>query len=102
MKFLLPAALLLAAIAPAQADQKLATDKTCLSCHALDQKVIGPSFKEIATKYAGNKDAAAKLATKIRKGGPNVWGGPLAMPAMEGSVSEAEAKQLVDWILTVK
>ena len=87
---------------PAAADQKLATSKTCLSCHAVDQKVLGPSFKDIAARYAGNKAAAAKLVTKIRKGGEIAWGGPMAMPAMEGTVSEAEAKQLVDWILSLK
>lgn len=87
---------------PAAADQKLATSKTCLSCHAVDQKVLGPSFKDIAAKYAGDKTAAARLVTKVRKGGPIVWGGPMAMPAMEGTVSEAEARQLVDWILAMK
>ncbi len=107
MKPLLPAAacaaLSLATLPALAADeQKLATDKTCMSCHALDQKVLGPSFKEIAKKYADDKDASAKLATKVRKGGPIAWGGPMAMPAMEGSVSEADAKKIVDWILTLK
>lgn len=94
--------LLSLAILPAHADQKLATEKTCLSCHSVDQKVLGPSFKDIAAKYAGDKDAPARLATKIRKGGPIVWGGPMAMPAMEGNVSEAEARKLVAWILSLK
>lgn len=94
--------LALACSLPARADQKLATDKTCLSCHAVAQKVLGPSFKDIAARYAGDPAAAARLATKVRKGGPIAWGGPMPMPAMEGTVSEAEARQLVAWILSLK
>jgi cytochrome c len=86
--------------APAFADQALATAKNCMACHAIDKKVLGPAYKDVAKKYAGQKDAAAKLATKIMKGGSGVWGA-VSMPA-NPQVSEAEANKLVAWILTLK
>lgn len=83
--------------APAFADQKLASDKMCMQCHAVDKKIVGPSYKDVAQKYAGQKDAANKLATKIMKGGSGVWGA-VPMPA-NPQVNEAEAKKLAAWIL---
>ena len=85
---------------PAHATQQLAQSKACLACHNVDKKVVGPSFKEIAQKYAGKKGADAQLVTKVLKGGGGVWG-TMPMPA-NPQVSEAEAKQLVKWILTLK
>ena len=86
--------------APVLADQALATAKNCMACHALDKKLVGPAYKDVAAKYAGDKSAADKLATKIQKGGAGVWG-PVPMPA-NPQVSEAEAKKLAAWVLTVK
>ena len=97
---LLVAALGLAASAPALADLALATSKNCMSCHAVDRKILGPSFKEIAAKYKDNKGAADMLATKIVKGGSGVWGA-VPMPA-NNQVSEAEAKKLAAWVLSTK
>ena len=54
--------------APAFADQALATAKNCMTCHAVDKKLVGPAYKEVATKYGGQKDAVDKLAAKIMKG----------------------------------
>jgi cytochrome c len=85
---------------PALADQALAQAKNCMSCHAVDKKLVGPSYKEVATKYAGQKDAVDKLAGKIQKGGSGVWG-PVPMPA-NAQVNEAEAKKLAAWVLTQK
>jgi cytochrome c len=85
---------------PAFANADLASKKNCLACHNADKKVIGPSYKEVAAKYAGQKDAADKLAQKILKGGSGVWGA-VPMPA-NPQVNEAEAKTLATWILTVK
>lgn len=85
---------------PALADLQLATAKNCMACHAIDKKVVGPSYKDVAAKYAGQKDASAKLAVKIMKGGSGVWG-PIPMPA-NTQVNADEAKKLVDWILTQK
>ncbi|MGK6306700.1 c-type cytochrome [Variovorax sp. DT-64] len=97
---LLIAVLGLAATSPALADLALATSKNCMSCHAVDRKVLGPSFKEIAAKYKDNKGAADMLATKIVKGGSGVWGA-VPMPA-NNQVSEADAKKLAAWVLSTK
>lgn len=90
----------LAVSTPALADMALATAKNCTSCHAVDKKVLGPSYKEVATKYAGQADAVDKLSGKIMKGGAGAWG-PVPMPA-NAQVSAEEAKKLVTWIMTLK
>lgn len=94
------AALVAAAAAPALASPELASKKNCMACHATDKKLVGPSYKDVAAKYAGQKDAVNLLSQKVIKGGSGVWG-PVPMPA-NAQVNEAEAKQLVAWILTVK
>jgi len=86
--------------APAFANPELAQKKNCMACHAVDKKVLGPAYKDVAAKYAGQNDAVDKLSQKVIKGGAGVWG-PVPMPA-NAQVSEAEAKQLVQWILTLK
>lgn len=78
---------------------KLAQTKNCLACHALDTKIVGPAYRDVAKKYATQKGAAAMLVTKIIKGGSGTWG---AMPMPPQVVSEAEAGQLVAWILKQK
>jgi cytochrome c len=85
---------------PALADLALAMSKNCMSCHAVERKVLGPSFKDIAAKYKDDKTAADMLATKIIKGGSGVWG-PVPMPA-NMQVSEADAKKLAAWVLATK
>ncbi len=84
----------------ALADQNLAGSKNCLACHSVNTPVVGPAFKEVAKKYAGDKEAPAALAAKIRAGGGGVWGANV-MPA-NPQVNEAEAKKLVAWILSLK
>ncbi|NJS37046.1 MAG: c-type cytochrome [Brachymonas sp.] len=89
--------------APAFADAALAQAKNCMACHAVDKKMVGPSYKDVAAKYAGNKDAAAMLAEKIQKGstpGKGNWGA-VPMPA-NPQVNAAEAAKLAAWVLTVK
>jgi cytochrome c len=93
-------ATLAAVSAPALADQALAQSKNCMTCHAVDRKLVGPAYKDVAQKYAGQKDAVDKLATKIVKGGSGVWG-PVPMPA-NPQVGEAEAKKLATWVLSLK
>ncbi len=93
-------ALTLSAAVPAMADQALATAKNCMACHAVDKKLVGPSYKDVAAKYAGQKDAVDKLAAKIIKGGAGVWG-PVPMPA-NAQINDAEAKKLAAWALTQK
>ena len=93
-------ALMTSATAPALASQDLAQKKNCLSCHAVDVKRVGPAYKDVAAKYADAKDAVAVLSAKVIKGGSGAWG-VVPMPA-NPQVSDAEAKALVQWILTLK
>lgn len=94
------AALLAALSAPsAFANEQLAQKKNCMSCHTIDQKRVGPPFKDVAAKYAKDNDAVKKLSEKIVKGGSGVWG-PVPMPPNQ--VSPAEAEQLAKWVLSVK
>ena len=88
------------AAAPVFANQDLAQKKNCMACHAVDKKLVGPAYKDVAAKYAGQKDAVDKLSAKVVKGGSGVWG-QVPMPA-NPQVNDAEAKQLVQWILTLK
>ncbi|MGC1172938.1 c-type cytochrome [Polaromonas sp.] len=85
---------------PALADLQLATAKNCMACHAVATKLVGPAYKDVAAKYAGQKDAVDKLAAKIMKGGAGVWG-PVPMPA-NAQVNADEAKKLAAWVLTQK
>jgi cytochrome c len=82
------------------ASADLAKSKNCMACHAMDKKLVGPSYKDVAAKYASDKDAATKLAKKIREGGTGAWG-QVPMPA-NPQVSEADALTLAKWVLTVK
>jgi cytochrome c len=85
---------------PAFADEASLKKNNCMACHAVDKKMVGPSYKDVANKYRGQSDAADKLAKKIRAGGSGVWG-PIPMPA-NPQVSEAEAKKLAEFILNIK
>ena len=94
-------ALLLTGVAHASAD--LAKSGGCLNCHTVETKLVGPALKEIAAKYAGQADASAYLTDKIIKGSSGVWG-PVPMPPKGGSatLTDADAKVLADFILTLK
>ena len=102
MKRILVAALAVGALMSqaAFANEQLAKEKNCLACHAIESKLVGPAYKDVAAKYKGDKTAEAKLATKILKGGSGVWGA-IPMPA-NPQVSEAEAKTLAHWVLSLK
>lgn len=86
--------------APAMADEALAKSKNCMACHAADKKLVGPAYKDVAKKYAGDAKAVDMLATKIIKGGSGVWGA-IPMPA-NTQVNEADAKKLAAWVLSLK
>ena len=95
------AALALGAVLPAQASEALAKKHLCTTCHVVKgAKTIGPSYADVAKKYAGQKDAEAKLADKVKKGGQGVWG-QVPMPP-NAAVPDADLKALVKWVLTVK
>ena len=88
------------AASPASADLALATAKNCMGCHAVERKVLGPSYKDVAVKYRDDKSAPDKLVSKVLKGGSGAWGA-VVMPA-NPQVSEADAKKLVAWVLSTK
>ena len=94
------AAFTLPATAFAQGAAELAQKKNCMACHSVDKKIVGPAFKDVAAKYAKDKDAVKKLSEKVLKGGSGVWG-PVPMPA-NTQVTEAEASELVKWVLSQK
>jgi cytochrome c len=81
----------------AMANADLAKKSNCLACHATDKKLVGPSYQDIAKKYAGQKDAEAKLADKVKKGGKGAWG-EVPMPP-NANVKDADIQTLVKWIL---
>ena len=83
----------------AQADEALAKAKNCMSCHAIDKKLVGPSYKDVAAKYKGDGKAVATLAAKIKTGGKGVWG---EIPMPPNNVTPDEAKKLATWVLSLK
>jgi cytochrome c len=82
------------------ANAELAKAKNCMACHAVDKKLVGPAYKDVASKYASDKSAVDKLAAKIRAGGTGNWG-QIPMPA-NPQVTEAEAKTLAAWVMSQK
>ena len=89
----------LLAVPVAQADEAMAKKYNCTACHQLEKKVVGPAYKEVAKKYKGQADAAAKLAEKVKKGGSGVWG-PVPMPP-NPAVPDGDIQKLVAWILAM-
>jgi cytochrome c len=87
-------------VSTAYASEELAQSSNCLACHNVDQKLVGPSFKEIAGKYSGDAAAVETLVDKIKNGGGGVWG-QIPMPPNPG-VSDEDAKALVEWVLSMQ
>ena len=87
-----------AAASDAAATQLL-TKYNCQACHTVDKKLVGPAYKEVAAKYAGDSGAAAKLEQKVKNGGTGVWG---QIPMPPNNVPDADLKTLVEWILAQK
>jgi cytochrome c len=98
------AALFAAGAANAALDNALAQaamqKNGCAACHAIDKKIVGPAYQDVAAKYKGDKDAVAKLSDKVKTGGVGVWG-QIPMPP-NAQASDADIKALVSWILTLK
>lgn len=84
----------------ASANQALAQKSGCLACHSIDKKVLGPSYKDVAAKYKGDKTAEAKMIEKVKKGGSGTWG-PMPMPANSPQVKDEDIKTIVQWILAM-
>ncbi len=93
------AGLMIAGSAMAVEMPQLAKDNKCNTCHAIDKKMVGPAWQDVAKKYRGDKGAAAKLVAKVENGGSGVWG-PVAMPKQ--TAKDADVKQLVKFILALK
>jgi len=91
---------LLASAGNAVASEALAKKYNCLTCHAMDKKVIGPAYVEVAAKYKGDAGAEAKLITKVKNGGAGAWG-QVPMPP-NAAVPDADIKTLVKWVLAAK
>ena len=83
----------------AQADEALAKAKNCMACHAIDKKLVGPAYKDVAAKYKGDAKAPAMLAEKIKAGGKGVWG---QIPMPPNNVTPEEAAKLAAWVLSQK
>lgn len=81
------------------ADQSLAGKNGCLGCHAVATKLVGPAFKEVAARYAGQADALETLAKHIQQGGTGRWG-DMPMPPQQ-QLTPADAKKLAAWVLSV-
>jgi cytochrome c len=94
------AALSVAAVASAQSGEDLIKKDGCTACHAVDKKILGPAYVDVAAKYKGDAKAAAYLQDKIKKGGSGVWG-QVPMPP-NTQVSDADIKTIVAWILALK
>jgi len=94
------ALLLMSGMASAVDGMALAQKNACMSCHGVDKKIVGPAYKDVAKKYAGDKSAQAKLVAKVKAGGKGVWG-EIPMPP-NPQVSPADANTIVAWILTLK
>ena len=97
---ILAAGLLATGAVRADAGEDLLKKSGCTACHSIDKKVVGPSYKEVAAKYRSDKDAATKLAEKVKKGGSGAWG-PVPMPP-NPTVSDADIKTLVAYVLALK
>ena len=102
LRFLALSAAALSSIGTAQAldaaaAKALATKSACLACHAVDRKMVGPSYKTVAAKHQGQADALEKVAARIKSGGSGVYG-PVPMPA-QPNLKDDELKLLAAWVL---
>ena len=84
----------------ALASDELAKKHACFACHAVDKKMVGPAYKDVAAKYRADKDAPKKLAAKVKNGSQGVWG-TVPMPP-NSAVPDADINTLVKWILSQK
>jgi cytochrome c len=104
MKALLPLLPLLGALAfaaPAQASEAIVKKARCVACHAVDQKRVGPAYKDVAAKYRGDKAAPTALFDKVRHGGSGNWGQVPMMPHPADKISDDDLKAAIAWILAL-
>lgn len=104
MKALLPLLPLLGTLAfaaPAQASEAIVKKARCVACHAVDQKRVGPAYKDVAAKYRGDKASPAALFDKVRHGGAGNWGQVPMMPHPADKISDDDLKAAIAWILAL-
>lgn len=98
LALILGASAVAAAAAPAWSSPELAKKHACFACHAVDKKLVGPSYKDVASKYRGDKGAEARLFDKIKKGSQGTWG-QVPMPP-NAAVPDGDVRALVKWVLS--
>lgn len=107
MHYRLALSLLLAAAVgtlavPAQASEAIAKKARCVACHAIDKKLVGPAYRDVATKYRGDSAAPARLAEKVRHGGNGVWGQVPMMPHPADRIGDDDLKAVIAWVLALE
>lgn len=99
----LPLLLAAAVVAlPAQASEAIAKKARCVACHAVDKKMVGPAYREVAAKYRGDANAPARLADKVRQGGGGVWGQVPMMPHPADKIGDEDLKAVIAWVLALE
>ena len=99
-KMILAASVMMLASGSAMADLALAKKSGCLACHSVDKKIVGPAWKDVGKKYAGQADAHAMLVGKVKSGGKGTWG-PAPMPPYSPRVSDENIDKLVTFVLSL-
>ncbi len=99
---LISAALLTLPAIPAQASEAIIKKARCVACHAVDKKLVGPAYRDVAAKYRGDPEALTRLSAKVRHGGSGVWGEIPMMPHPADKISDADLKLAVEWILQLQ
>lgn len=97
----LMAATLFAAAKPALASEAIVKKARCIACHTVDQKRVGPAYKDVATKYKGDDTAPGKLFDKVRQGGSGNWGEVPMLPHDAGKIGDDDLKTAIQWILSL-
>lgn len=85
--------------APATASMEIVKKARCVACHAVDKKLVGPSYRDVAAKYEGQAGASSALFDKVRHGGSGVWGAIPMTPNDESKISDDNLKAAINWIL---
>lgn len=87
---------------PAQASEAIAKKARCVACHAIDKKMVGPAYRDVAAKYRGDADAPQRLAEKVRQGGAGVWGQVPMLPHPADRISDDDLKAVIGWVLALE
>jgi cytochrome c len=99
MKLMMMATFALTLAGPVAASVEVVKKARCVACHAVDKKMVGPSYREVAKRYEGQADAPLRLAEKVRSGGSGVWGSVPMLPHGADKISDENLKTAIEWIL---